>query len=64
MKAKKVFFIALVVVIIMGIVAVLAIGGNRNKSNAKYKVVASNFASYDSTPKTRTREIQVWVWDR
>ena len=47
MKAKKVFFIALVVVIIMGIVAVLAIGGNRNKSNAKYKVVASNFASYD-----------------
>ena len=24
----------------------------------------NNFASYDSTPKTRTREIQVWVWDR
>ncbi len=47
MKAKKIIFIVIAIAIIIGIGACLVIGGNKNKSNAKYKVVASNFASYD-----------------
>ena len=47
MKEKKIIFIVIAIAIIIGIGACLVIGGNKNKSNAKYKVVASNFASYD-----------------
>lgn len=47
MKTKKIFFIILAIVIIIIIGIALVIGGNKNKSNAKYKVVVSNFASYD-----------------
>ena len=47
MKAKKIIFIVIAIAIIIGIGVALIIGGNKNKSNAKYKVVASNFASYD-----------------
>lgn len=47
MKAKKIIFIVLAIAIVIGIGIAFGIGGNKNKSNAKYKVVASNFASYD-----------------
>ncbi|MBR3325224.1 MAG: zinc ABC transporter substrate-binding protein [Clostridia bacterium] len=47
MKAKKIVFIVLAIAIVIGIGIAFGIGGNKNKSNAKYKVVASNFASYD-----------------
>lgn len=49
MKTKKILLIILAVVIVAGIVAAIVIGGmnNKNKSEAKYKVVATNFASYD-----------------
>lgn len=47
MKAKKIIFLVIAIAIIIGIGIALVIGGNKNKSNAKYKVVASNFASYD-----------------
>lgn len=47
MKAKKIIFIVLAIAIVIGIGVAFGIGGNKNKSNAKYKVVASNFASYD-----------------
>lgn len=47
MKAKKIIFIVIAIAIIIGIGVALVIGGSKNKSNAKYKVVASNFASYD-----------------
>ena len=47
MKAKKIIFIVIAIAIIIGIGACLVIGGSKNKSNVKYKVVASNFASYD-----------------
>lgn len=47
MKAKKIIFIILAIAIIIGIGVAFVIGGSKNKSNAKYKVVASNFASYD-----------------
>lgn len=47
MKIKKVIYIILAIAIIIVTGAALVIGRNRTKSNAKYKVVASNFASYD-----------------
>ena len=47
MKAKKIIFLVIAIAIIIGIGIALVIGENKNKSNAKYKVVASNFASYD-----------------
>ncbi|MBR3002972.1 MAG: zinc ABC transporter substrate-binding protein [Clostridia bacterium] len=47
MKIKKIIFIVLLITIVIGIGVAFGIGGNKNKSNAKYKVVASNFASYD-----------------
>ena len=47
MKVKKVVFILLAIAIVIGIIVAILIGGSRNKSNAKYKVVVSNFASYD-----------------
>lgn len=47
MKLKKIILILLLVAIAIGICALMVFGGNKNKSNAKYKVVASNFASYD-----------------
>ena len=47
MKVKKIIFIILAVAIVIGIGIAIGIGGSNNKSNAKYKVVASNFASYD-----------------
>ena len=47
LKAKKIIFIAIAIIIIIAIGVALAIGSNKNKSNAKYKIVASNFASYD-----------------
>ena len=47
MKAKKIIFIVLAIAIVIGIGVAFGIGGNKNKSNTKYKVVASNFASYD-----------------
>ena len=47
MKAKKIMFFVIAIAIVIGIGVALVIGGNENKSNAKYKVVVSNFASYD-----------------
>ena len=47
MKIKKIIFLVMLITIIIGIGIALVIGGNKNKSNAKYKVVVSNFASYD-----------------
>ena len=48
MKVKKIIYSILAIAIIVGIaVAIIIGGGNKNKSNAKYKIVASNFASYD-----------------
>lgn len=48
MNIKKILLIILAVVIIVGLGVAIGIGGfKRNKSNAKYKVVVSNFASYD-----------------
>lgn len=47
MKTKKIIFIVLLITIVIGIGVAFGIGGNKNKNNAKYKVVASNFASYD-----------------
>lgn len=47
MKAKKIMFIIVLITIIIGISVAIRIGVSKNKSNAKYKVVASNFASYD-----------------
>ena len=47
MKAKKIIFIVLLITIVIGIGVAFRIGGNKNKSNAKYKVITSNFASYD-----------------
>ena len=47
MKVKKIIFIIIAIAIVIGIGVAIGIGGNKNKSNAKYKVVASNFASYD-----------------
>ena len=47
MKVKKIIFIIIAVAMIIGICVAIGIGGSQNRSNAKYKVVASNFASYD-----------------
>ena len=47
MKVKKIIFITLAIAIVIGICVAFAIGGSKNKSNSKYKIVASNFASYD-----------------
>ena len=47
MKAKKIVLIIIAIAIVIGVVAVILFGRSKNKSNAKYKVVASNFASYD-----------------
>ena len=47
MKVKKIFFIVLLIVIVVGIIVAVGIGGGKSKNNAKYKVVASNFACYD-----------------
>ncbi len=48
MKMKKIALIILAIVIIVAVIAAILIGKNKdNKESAKYKVVASNFASYD-----------------
>ena len=48
MKIKKVLLSIIAIAIIIGIITVLAIGGKRNTpENARIKIVASNFASYD-----------------
>ena len=48
MKVKKIIFIVLLIAIIIGIGVTIGFGGNKkNSSNAKYKVVSSNFASFD-----------------
>ncbi len=47
MKVKKIIYIILAIAIIVGIAIAIVIGKNNKKSDAKYKVVASNFASYD-----------------
>lgn len=47
MKVKKIILIVIALAIVISIGIVIGIGGNKNKSNSKYKVVASNFASYD-----------------
>ena len=47
MKFKKIILLVILVAILIGIGIAFGIGGNKNKSNSKYKVVASNFASYD-----------------
>ena len=48
MKIKKIILSVLAIAIIFGIIAFLAIGGKRNPTeDAKIKIVASNFASYD-----------------
>ena len=47
MKVKKIILILIGIAIVIGLGVALGMGGNKNKSNAKYKVVVSNFASYD-----------------
>ena len=47
MKVKKIILIVITITIVLGIGTAFAIGGKKNKSNAKYNVVASNFASFD-----------------
>lgn len=50
MKAKKIIFIVLAIAIVIGVAFVIGGSKNRgskNKSNAKYQIVVSNFASYD-----------------
>ena len=47
MKMKKILLSIIVLIIIIGIGFAIVAGGNKKKSNAKYKVLASNFASYD-----------------
>ena len=49
MKLKKIILIILLIAIVVGIIVAFAVGGknNKNNENIKYKVVASNFASYD-----------------
>ena len=48
MKLKKILLAILALAIVAGLAVVFIMGGNKNtKTNAKYKVVASNFASYD-----------------
>ena len=49
MKIKKILLAVLALAIIAGVAVAFIMGGNKNKTktNAKYKVVASNFASYD-----------------
>ena len=49
MKLKKIMLVILAI-IILGIIATIVVSGNNksnNAQNAKYKVVSSNFASYD-----------------
>lgn len=47
MKIKKIIFLVLAIVIVIGICVGIGFSGNNQKNNAKYKVVVSNFASYD-----------------
>ena len=48
MKVKKIIFIVLLITLVIVIGVAFGIGGRKKSdSNAKYKVVASNFASYD-----------------
>ena len=48
MKLKKILLALVALVIVAGVVVLFVMGGNKNtKTTAKYKVVASNFASYD-----------------
>lgn len=48
MKLKKILLAILALAIVAGVVVLFVMGGNKNtKTTAKYKVVASNFASYD-----------------
>lgn len=47
MNIKKIIFMIILIVIIVIFVSVAIIGNNRNKNNAKYKIVVSNFVSYD-----------------
>ena len=48
MKLKKIMLVSLAIVIIAGIGIAVIVGGNSKKnSNVKYKIVSSNFASYD-----------------
>ncbi len=48
MSKKKIIYIILAIAMALGLVVAICIGGsNKNNSNAKYKVVVSNFASYD-----------------
>jgi zinc transport system substrate-binding protein len=48
MKLKKILLALVALTIVAGVVVLFVMGGNKNtKTTAKYKVVASNFASYD-----------------
>ena len=48
MKMKKILFIIIAIVIVIAIGTVIFFGRSRkDNSNAKYKILASNFASYD-----------------
>ncbi len=48
MKLKKILLAIVALAIVAGVAIAFILGGNQNtKTNAKYKVVASNFASYD-----------------
>lgn len=48
MEAKKIILIIIAIAIILGIFVAIGVGGNnKSNSNVKYKVVVSNFASYD-----------------
>lgn len=47
MKLKKILYSIFAIAIVAAIAVAVALGATKTKSNAKYKVVASNFASYD-----------------
>ena len=48
MKLKKILLALVALAIVAGVVVLFVMGGNKNtKTTAQYKVVASNFASYD-----------------
>lgn len=48
MKLKKILLALVALAIVAGVVVLFVMGGNKNtKTTAKYKVIASNFASYD-----------------
>ena len=47
MKTKKIIFLLILIIIVISLGIVLGVSKRKNTSNAKHKIVVSNFASYD-----------------